>query len=52
MERRYYRGISNLINFYIPVRESWIVVNNRSVVPELVAKGASSGEKIIQNHYI
>jgi len=31
---------------------SWIVVNNKSVVPELIAKGTNSGENIIQNRYI
>lgn len=52
IERRYYRGIFNLINLYIPVCDSWIVVNNKNVVPELVAKGTHNGENIIQNHYI
>jgi predicted ABC-type ATPase len=52
IERRYYRGISNLINLYKPVCDSWIVVNNKNVVPELVAKGTLDGENIIQNYYI
>ena len=52
IERRYHRGISNLINLYKPVCDSWIIVNNKNVVPELVAKGALNGENIIQNHYI
>jgi predicted ABC-type ATPase len=50
--RRYYRGISNLINLYMPICDSWIVVNNKSVVPELISKGTNNGENIIQNHYI
>jgi len=48
--RRYYRGISNLVNLYIPICDSWIVVNNKSVVPELISKGTNNGENIIQNH--
>jgi predicted ABC-type ATPase len=52
IERRYYRGISNLINLYKPVCDSWIVVNNKNVVPELVAKGSLNGENIIKNYYI
>ena len=50
--RGYYRGIFNLINLYVTVCDSWIVVNNKSVVPELIAKGAHNGESIIHNHYI
>ena len=52
IKRRYHRGIFNLINLYIPVCNSWIVVNNRDVVPELIAKGTLSGENMVQNHYI
>lgn len=50
--RRFYRGIFNLINLYMPICDSWIVVNNKNVVPELIAKGMTGGENIIQNHYI
>jgi predicted ABC-type ATPase len=50
--RRYHRGIFNLINLYMPICDSWIVVNNKSVVPELIAKGTISGKNITQNHYI
>lgn len=50
--RRYYRGIFNLINLYIPICERWMVVNNKDVVPELVAKGARNEENMIRNHYI
>jgi predicted ABC-type ATPase len=50
--RRYYRGIFNLINLYMPICDSWIVVNNKSIIPELIAKGAISGENIIEKHYI
>jgi predicted ABC-type ATPase len=50
--RRYYRGIFNLINLYMPICDSWIVVNNKSIIPELIAKGTISGEKIIEKYYI
>jgi predicted ABC-type ATPase len=52
IERRYFRGIINLISLYIPICDSWIVVNNRNVVPEVIAKGSFSGENIILNRYI
>lgn len=50
--RRYYRGISNLVNLYIPICHRWMVVNNQSVVPKLIAKGTQSGLTLVQNHYI
>ncbi|WP_431213850.1 zeta toxin family protein [Puia sp. P3] len=52
VRRRYHRGIYNLINLYIPVCNSWIIVNNKDVVPELIAKGTLTGENIVQNYYI
>jgi predicted ABC-type ATPase len=50
--RRYYRGIFNFINLYMPICDSWIVVSNKSVVPELITKGTISGENMIKDHYI
>ncbi len=52
IERRYFRGTFNLINLYIPACDSWILVNNKNVVPELIANGSLSGESIVKNHYI
>lgn len=52
VKRRYYRGIFNLINLYIPICNSWIIVNNKDVVPELIAKGTFADESMVQNHYI
>jgi predicted ABC-type ATPase len=52
VRRRYQRGIFNLINLYLPICNSWLIVNNKDVVPELVAKGIFMGEDIVQNHYI
>jgi len=52
IERRYYRGIFNLINLYIPECDNWMVINNKFVVPELIAKGSLDVESIVQNRYI
>lgn len=52
IERRYYRGIFNLINLYMPICDTWVVVNNRDIIPELVAQGSQNGENIILNNYI
>jgi predicted ABC-type ATPase len=52
IERRYYRGIFNLMNLYIPICDSWLIVGNKDVVPELIAKGAFNSENTILNSYI
>jgi predicted ABC-type ATPase len=52
IERRYYRGIFNLINLYIPICDSWMVVSNKDIVPELVAKGVFEGKNVVLNSYI
>jgi len=52
IERRYRRGILNLVNLYAPICDNWIVVDNRYVVPELIAKGAIGSQNIVINGYI
>jgi predicted ABC-type ATPase len=52
IERRYYRGLFNLINLYIPICDSWMIVNNEAVTPEPVAEGGLNIENIIINKYI
>jgi predicted ABC-type ATPase len=47
IERRYYRGIFNLINLYIPICDSWMVVSNKDIIPELVAKGVFEGKNMV-----
>src|SRR6266487_4420640 len=37
IERRYYRGIYNLFNLYIPVCDHWIIIDNMDAVPDVVA---------------
>ncbi|WP_081152561.1 zeta toxin family protein [Niastella vici] len=38
VERRYHRGISNLLNLYIPIADNWKVIDNM-VEPTIIAKG-------------
>lgn len=52
IERRYFRGISNLHELYIPICDSWMVIDNRDIDPELVAKGGSGVENVILNRDI
>jgi predicted ABC-type ATPase len=49
IERRYFAGIRNLINLYLPICDNWMVINNLGNHPELVGNGAIEGEKIINN---
>ena len=47
--RRYYRGIKNLINLYIPISHTWLLVDNTSVEPVFVAQGGFQFETNIIN---
>jgi predicted ABC-type ATPase len=50
IERRYYRGIKNLLHLYIPICDNWLVIDNMDLVPEVVAQGSNQlGETIINN---
>jgi len=51
IERRYYRGIANLTNLYIPLCDRWIIMDNTKTTPLLVAEGKEF-ENIIINHDI
>lgn len=50
--RRYYRGIKNLLNLYIPICDEWIVVNNKDVGPIIVAQNINQLGKTIKNNDI
>ncbi|MBB6274920.1 putative ABC-type ATPase [Pedobacter cryoconitis] len=43
IERRYYRGIYNLHNLYIPICDEWTVIDNMDLIPEVIAKYDSFG---------
>lgn len=49
IERRYYRGIENLFNLYIPVVDNWLVIDNRYITPGIIAIGSSKGDNEILN---
>jgi predicted ABC-type ATPase len=49
IKRRYYRGISNLINLYAPICDYWVVMNNTDIGNQLVASGISDIENIISD---
>ncbi len=47
--RRYYSGLSNLFNLYIPICDYWMIFNNSDAPSELVAEGYLNGEMEIRN---
>jgi predicted ABC-type ATPase len=48
IERRYYRGISNLIKLYIPICDKWMVIDN-TAVSIVVAQGGRNVENVVKN---
>jgi len=40
IERRYYRGIRNLVSLYIPLCDKWLIANNTDLGPVFVAQSA------------
>ena len=49
IERRYYRGISNLFNVYLPLVNSAMILDNSNGVPELLAEKMYTGELSVIN---
>ena len=40
--RRYYRGIKNLFDLYIPVCDNWLVIDNMDLTPEIIARSSNN----------
>lgn len=50
IERRYYRGIKNLFDLYIPICDNWFVIDNMDLSPEVIAEGSGTlGKEIFNN---
>jgi len=47
IERRYYRGIRNLVYLYITLCDRWFVINNMTTGSQVVARGFGSLEETI-----
>jgi predicted ABC-type ATPase len=47
IERRYFGGISNLLNLYIPLVDSWRIYDNEGNTPELIASGDFNGIRVV-----
>ncbi len=51
IHRRYYRGIQNLVQLFIPVCDYWLVVDNSNEM-QIVAEGEANFDSNIKNHDI
>lgn len=49
IERRYYRGIFNLLHLYIPICSNWMVINNMDVLPDMIAQGGVNIDTLVRN---
>lgn len=47
--RRYYAGITNLFNLYLPLCDEWIIFDNSLQVPTTVAEGNKKNNLVIEN---
>jgi predicted ABC-type ATPase len=47
--RRYFSGLSNLFNIYIPICDYWMIFNNSVSPSELIAEGYSNKDVEIKN---
>jgi predicted ABC-type ATPase len=42
--RRYYRGIKNLFDYFIPVCDYWLIVDNSTEIPVIICEGINDLE--------
>jgi predicted ABC-type ATPase len=52
IERRYFRGVKNLIDLYIPICNKWLVFDNIDVASKIVAQGSTNLIELIINNDI
>jgi predicted ABC-type ATPase len=49
VERRYYRGLKNLFDIYIPICDHWAVVNSMGHLLNVIAEGNFDSEPVVRN---
>ena len=47
--RRYYEGIDNLFKIYMPIVDTWVLVNNSETPRSIVATGGKDQETAVRN---
>ena len=50
IRRRYKRGLNNLFQNYIPIVDSWTIINNTNVFFDRIAHGENSFVQNIENN--
>lgn len=49
IHRRYYKGLDNFFNIYMPIVDAWIIVDNSILPREIVARGGLSQPIAVTN---
>lgn len=47
IKRRYHRGISNLMNLYIPICDNWLMIDNTSTAPLEISSGTNTASESV-----
>lgn len=47
--RRYHRGLSNLLNIYLPLCDRWLLLDNMDLTPEIIAQKDEFGEVVLND---
>ncbi len=50
--RRYYKGLSNLFNLFVPICDEWVIANNSRENLDIIASGQKNLVHIIENNEI
>ena len=50
IKRRYFSGLRNLFNLYIPLSDYWMIFDNSKSPSQLIAEGYSKNAPSIKNH--
>lgn len=51
IERRYFRGIANLLKLYMPICDEWAIVDNMGLRPEVIVKKSDVGKAIFNDAF-
>lgn len=52
IKRRYYTGLANLFQRYIPICDYWMIMDNSKLKAELIAEGFFQNDRIVKNNSI
>jgi predicted ABC-type ATPase len=52
IKRRYFGGVKNLLNLYMPICDKWFVMNNVGISATIIAQGGTNLEQTIINRDI